>query len=402
MDRRSFLSLAGAAVAAPAVAGRQPKEKVKLVSTFPRTGDIQWQTDQFVNAIQMAIVDFETDTPFAVQHLDWDEAHPRLGGWDERLVKANVEKALADKDVVAVIGPYHSGSARVSAPLLNMGGLVQLTPSASLPGLTRVSPTSDPDEPLCYRPAKKITLCRLCPNDASQGPLTAEFVADELKAKSIYVLDDKELYGLGVSLGFRRHCEALKLKVLAHDSIDPLSRDLSKLVTAIRAKGPDVVYFGGTARTGAIQLAKDALAGKLECPLVLPDGFYDPAFIDAVGADALDVLKVYVTKPGLDLSRSEGKAAEFVKRYREKYKRNATAHTLYAYEATAVVLEALRATGKKDREAVRAAVVGTKDFDKGLLGKWSFDANGDTTQQPLTVATVEKGKFRAVRVLGTK
>ena len=140
MDRRTFLSLAGATVAAPAFA--QPKEKVKIVSTFPRLGDLKWQTDQFAFAIQMAIDDFGKELPFAVQHLDWDESHPRLGTWDERAVKENAEKALADKDVMAVIGPYHSGASKVSAPLLNAGGLVQLTPSASLPGLSR--PTQTP------------------------------------------------------------------------------------------------------------------------------------------------------------------------------------------------------------------------------------------------------------------
>ena len=247
-----------------------------------------------------------------------------------------------------------------------------------------------------------MTFCRVCPHDASQGPLSAEFAVAELKAKSVYILDDKELYGLGAATGFAKRCQELKVTVLGHTGIDPLSRDLSKLMKAIKAKGPDLVYFGGTAKTGATQLAKDALAERLECPLLLPDGCYEQAFIDGVGADALDVLKCFVTVPGLDVSRLEGSGAEFVKRFKERHKRNVTAHTVYAYEAVAVVLEALRAVAKKDREAIRKAVVATRDFDKGILGKWSFDENGDSTRQPLTVATVEKGKFRAVRLLGAK
>ena len=75
---------------------------------------------------------------------------------------------------------------------------------------------------------------------------------------------------------------------------------------------------------------------------------------------------------------------------------------VYGYEAAAVVLDALRAVGKKDREAVRKAVVSTTGFDKGVLGTWSFDADGDTTLQPLTVATIKKGKFGSVKVMGTK
>jgi branched-chain amino acid transport system substrate-binding protein len=109
-----------------------------------------------------------------------------------------------------------------------------------------------------------------------------------------------------------------------------------------------------------------------------------------------------VTVGGLDPSQLKGAGAAFVKRYKEQHGKVPTAYAVYGYEAAAVVLEALRAVGKKDREGIRKAVVGTKDFDKGLLGKWSFDEHGDTTLQPLTVATVEKGKFKAVKVLGVK
>ena len=62
----------------------------------------------------------------------------------------------------------------------------------------------------------------------------------------------------------------------------------------------------------------------------------------------------------------------------------------------------IRAIAEGMREEIRKAVVGTKDFEKGVLGKWSFDADGDITLQPLTVATIEKGKFKAVKVMGTK
>jgi branched-chain amino acid transport system substrate-binding protein len=399
MDRRTFLSLAAAtAVAGPTLA--QPKEKVKIVSSLPRVGGTKWQTDQIALAIQMAISDFEKTTPFAVEYLDRDDASPRLGTWDERTETEITEKAIADKDVVAFIGPYNSGAARVSAPLLNAAGLVQLAPSASLPGLTRKSPSSDPDEPEKYRPSKKITFCRVCPNDASQGPVSAEFAANELKVKSVYILDDKELSGYSLAMGFKKKLEDLKIKVVGHDHVDPLSRDLSKLMQKIKKTEPDLVYFGGTRQTGGAQVVKDAFGEKLTCPLLLSEGCYEQGLIDVVGADTFDALKCFVAVSGLDPAQLKGAGAEFVKRFKEQHKRNATATTIYAYEAAAVVLEALRAVGKKDREAVRAAVVGTKNFDKGLLGKWSFDENGDNTLQPLTIATVEKGKFKAVKMLG--
>jgi branched-chain amino acid transport system substrate-binding protein len=135
---------------------------------------------------------------------------------------------------------------------------------------------------------------------------------------------------------------------------------------------------------------------------MVPDGCYESAFIAAVGADAFDTLKCFVTVGWMDPAQLKGVGADFVKRYKEKHGKAPEEYAAYGYEAAAVVLEALRVMGKKDREAVRNAVVGTKNFDKGLLGKWSFDADGDTTLQPLTVTTIEKGKFRSVKVMGTK
>ncbi|MBN9117995.1 MAG: branched-chain amino acid ABC transporter substrate-binding protein [Planctomycetes bacterium] len=401
MNRRAFLTTA-AALIGPFARAAAPKEKVKIVSSLPRVGSAKRETDAIVNAIRMAIADFEKVVPFEIVLLDRDDAHARTGGWDGRAEADIAEKAVADGDVMAFIGPYNSGAARISSPILNAAGLVQITPSATYPGLTRPSPISDPDEPARYRPGKKITFCRVCPHDASQGPLSADFATEELKVKSVFVLDDRELYGHGVATGFKQRCEELKVKVLGHESIDPAQSDFQKLAKKIVTAAPDLVYFGGTTQSKGGQIAKDLRAEKIGCPLMVPDGCYEQAFVDSAGADVLDAIKCFVTVGGINPEHLKGAGADFAKRYKEKHGKVPTVYAVYGYEAAAVVLEALRLVGKKDREAVRKAVVGTKDFDKGLLGKWSFDEHGDCALQPLTVATVEKGKFKAVKVMGAK
>lgn len=399
MNRRALLAAATAASASPRLAAA-PQEKVKIVSSLPRAGTGKADTDPIVHGIRSAIADFRKALPFEVEYIDMDDSNARAGAWSDATEADIARKCAAAKDVIAVIGPYHSGAARVSAPILNEAGLVQITPAASYPGLTRKGPFSDPDEPDRYRPGKKVTFCRVCPHDGSQGPLSAEFAANELKAKSVYVLDDKQLYGRGVALGFKKRCEELKLNVLGHESASPMAADYAKLIRKVKGKSPGLVYFGGTTRSGGPQVATAMLAEKLPCPLLLPEGCYEPAFVTATGADVLEALKCFVTVPGMNPETLKGRGAEFVKRYKEQYGKVATAYAVYGYEAAAVLLEGIRKAGKKDREAVRAAVAGTKEFDKGLLGKWSFDANGDTTLQSLTVTTVEKGKFKAVKVLG--
>jgi len=399
MTRRTFLTVAPMSVGPLSAA---EKEKVKIVSSLPRVGSDKGQTDQIVNAIQMAIADFEKVMPFEIVYRDWDDANARRGAWTTELERENAEKAVADKDVMVYIGPFNSGAARVSAPILNAAGLVQVTPSASWPGLTKKVGNADADEPDRYRPGKKITFCRVCPHDGSQARNSADFAAEELKVKTVYILDDKELYGHGHATGFKKRCEELKIKVLGHESINTAQNDFQKLMKKIAAAKPDLLYFAGTTQTKGPQIVKDMLAEKVGCPLLVADGCYEEAFIDAVGKDTFNTLKCFVAIDEIDPAFLKGTGADFVKRFKKMHGKNATAYAVYGYEAAAVVLEALRVVGKKDREAIRKAVVSTKDFDKGILGKWSFDANGDTTLQPLTVTTVENGKFKSVKVMGTK
>ncbi len=396
MDRRTFLAASAGLFAAPVFA--QKKETIRIVSSLPRTGAAKEQTEHIANAIRLAIADFEKGLKFEVKYHDLDDATAE-GWWDAAKEADNAKEAAKDKEVMAFIGPYNSGAAKVSMPILNEAGMIHVSPACTWPGLTKkVKGDEKSGEPGCYRKSGKITFCRVCPHDAMQGPLAAVFVAEDLKAKSVYILDDKELYGSGVATGFKEKCNSLKIKVLGHESLEFRARDYKVLAAKIKKAAPDVVYFGGTTQSGGPQLAIDLKREGVTCPLVVPDGCYESAFINAAGEEAVNG-RVYATIGGIDPSQLEGPAVDFAKRYKEKFKAAPEAYAAYGYEAAAVVLEAIRIVGKRDREAIRKAVLATKDFDKGVLGKWSFDADGDTTLQQLTVSKIEKGKFVPVKVL---
>jgi len=249
-------------------------------------------------------------------------------------------------------------------------------------------------EPGIYRKTGKLTFCRVCPTDFVQGPLSAVFANDVLKAKRVYILDDKELYGAGIAGLFEKKCKELGIEVLGHQSIDPKQPNFKTLMAQIAAMNPQLLYFGGTSQSGGPQIAKDLKAepGLKDCPMMAPDGCYEQAFIDGAGADIVNG-RVYTTIGGKDPSQLTGPGAEFVKKYKEKFKTDPEAYAVYGYEAAKVVLEAIKKIGKKDREAIRETVLATKDFDKGALGKWSFDADGDTTLNVLTISLIEGGKF---------
>jgi branched-chain amino acid transport system substrate-binding protein len=396
MDRRTFLA-ATASSALTSAAFAQKKETIKIVSSMPRTGSAKAQTDHIAFAIRLAIEEREKQLPFRVDYLDWDDATAARGHWDPEKEAGNARKAVEDRDVMAVIGPYNSGAAMVSMPILNEEGLVQVSPACTWAGLTR-KPKNDLGrrEPEVYRPSGKITFCRVCPHDDTQGPLTARFVAADLKAESVYVLDDNELYGKGVAKAVADECKALNVMVLGHESINNRAQSFRDLMMKVKKTAPGAVFFGGTTQTGGPQIAKDMRAEGLNCPLVVPDGCHEPAFIKAAGEENLK--NCYATLGGIDVAELKGSGSEFVKRYKERWKKDPVAYSAYGYEAAAVVLEAIRAAGNKDREAIRQAVVSTKDFDKGVLGKWSFDENGDTTLQQLTVSKIEDGTFKSVKV----
>jgi branched-chain amino acid transport system substrate-binding protein len=413
VDRRRFLTVAAGVTAGSFVGCSGSNSNgdggtIKLVSSMPRTGSAKGQTDTMANGIRMAIDEYGGKVAgHTIEYLDWDDATAGSGSWTPDLESQNARKAIADDDVMAYIGPYNSGAAKISMPLLNEAGLLQVSPAVTWTGLTKKVPGGNPNEPEIYRPANRITFGRVCPSDDTQGPLAADFAkapkdAPEdkrgLGAKRVFILDDKELYGQGVSGLFERRCKDIGLEVIGHESIVVTQNEFQTLMTTIKSKNPDVVYFGGTTQSKGGQIAKDMNKVGLDCPLLVPDGCYELAFITSAGEENLK--NTYVTMGGVDTSQLKGPGAEFVKRYKEKFHHDPEAYAVYGYEAAKVILEAIQDVGKKDREAIlKRTLDPTKWFEKGALGRWRFDENGDTTLQQLTISRVRGGKFEVVRTI---
>ncbi|HEY3789918.1 MAG TPA: branched-chain amino acid ABC transporter substrate-binding protein, partial [Urbifossiella sp.] len=377
MDRRRFMTVAGG-LAAGALAGCGGSTSsdggagtIKLVSSMPRTGTAKGQTDTVANGIQMAIEEFgHTVAGMKINYEDWDDATATKGSWTAELESANAKKAILDEDVMAYIGPYNSGAAMQSMPILNEAGLLQISPAVTWIGLTKKNDIGPADEPGKYRPTGNVTFGRVCPTDETQGPMAADFVKNDLKAKTVYILDDKEIYGQGVSGLFHKRCEKIGIAVLGHEGIDGSQNEFSALMNKIKGKNPDVVYFGGTTQSKGGQIAKDMKSAGLVCPLIVPDGCYELSFIASAGEENLK--NCYATMGGLDWVALTGPGLEFVKKYQAKYKKDPEAYAIYGYEAAKVILASIKIVGKKDREAILKTTLGTKDFNEGALGKWSF------------------------------
>ena len=370
--------------------------RIKFVSSLPRTGSAKQQTDTMVNGIKLALDEAGYKVgDLTIDYEDLDDATASAGEWTAEAEKANAIRAANDPDVMVYLGPYNSGAAKQSMPILNEAGLLIISPANTSVGLTK--PVAGEPDPEIYRPTGKRNYCRVVPTDDLQGSCAAEWAKD-MGLKRVYILDDNQVYGKGLADMFEQRCRELEIEVLGHDSIDGKAQEFRSKMTSIKSLKPDLIFYGGTTQTKGGQICKDMVAAGLNCKLMVPDGCREQAFIEAAGPENAND-RVYVTFGGLPPDKLTGDGHEFVKHYEAKFGPLNEAYAVYGYEAAKVALEAVRKAGKKDRAAIVDAAFGIKDFH-GALGDWSFDENGDTTMRKLSGSVVRNGKFEFVRLLG--
>jgi branched-chain amino acid transport system substrate-binding protein len=381
---------AASPAAAPAAAGGQLTGTIKIVSSLPRTGSSKGQSDTIVNAMKMALDEAGSKVGGAtIVYDDMDDATPARGAWDAGKEAENANKAVADADTMIYIGTFNSGAAKVAIPILNRANLIMISPANTYPGLTKPG-QGEPNEPDIYYPNGVRNYARVVPSDDLQGAVAANW-SKQLGVQKAYVLDDTELYGHGIAQVFADTAKKIGLNVVGGpEGIDSKASDYRALATKIRGTGADMVYYGGITQNNAGKLFKDlrAVLGN-DIKIMGPDGIYEQAFIDDAG-DASE--GTYVTFGGVPPSKLTGKGAEWYAAYKAKFNGEPEAYAAYGYEAMKVALDALGRAGKKDREAIRAAVFATKNY-AGVLGNWSFDANGDTTLTTMSGRQVKDGKF---------
>ncbi len=398
MQRLALLLLVTAALG---VGGCQPgassSNTIKIVSSLPRTGSAKGQTDTMVNGIKMALDEAGNKAGnFTIEYGDLDDATAAAGAWTAEGEEANAKQSVADKDVMVYIGPFNSGAAVISMPILNKADLLMISPANTRPGLT-IPEVGDPDEPAKYQPTGRKNYTRVVPTDVVQSKVSADW-AKEMGVKTVYILDDTESYGRGIAELFEDNCKEIGIEVLGRESVDQKSNEFRSLMTGIKSKNPDLVYFGGTTQTKGAQIAKDMVAAGIGAKLMVPDGCFEEAFIKAAGADNIEG-RCFFTFGGLPPKEQVGSGKVFVDKYVEKYGKMPDAYAIYGYEAAKVALQAIADANKKDRRAITDAAFAIKDFD-GALGVWSFDENGDTTMKRMSGSTVENGEFKFVKFLG--
>jgi len=378
--------------------GATTAKTVKILSSLPMTGASRTQTVEIVNSIQMAIADTKINN-VTVQFEALDDATAAKGSWDAAQEAENARKAINDKSVVAYIGTYNSGAAKVSIPLLNQAGLVMVSPANTYPGLTKPG-KGEANEPNTYFPNGKRNYARVVPADDLQGAVGAVWAKD-LGAKKVYIVHDTQLYGKGIADVFRAKAKDIGLTEAGYEGADKAD-NYRALANKIKDSGADLVYYGGIVDNNPAVLLKDVRAVLPSIKFMGPDGINCSEFLKQAGPSADQ--NVYSTFGGVPPEKYTGKAADWLKAYNAKYSNNnPNPYAIYGYEAAKVVLAGIAQAGDKadDRATVLANVMGTKDYD-GVLGKWSFDANGDTTLTQFSGSTAKSGAWSFVKELAAK
>ena len=311
-----------------------------------------------------------------------DDGTATAGQYDPAQAATNARKMVADNSVVAAIGPQMSGSGKAMSPILSQGNLATVTPASTNPDIT------DPKFAGQYRPGGKAVYFRTVTTDAFQGPNMANYMADTLKVKSIYVLDDSGAYGVGIADSFQKQAEKRGVKVLGRDQLNPKEADYTTVLTKIKSMNPDALYYGGVAQAG-VKVVKQSYDIMPKVIRAGGDGVYGAEILKGAGFPAAEGLYATIAAPNI-LDNPDAKP--FVEAFAKKYGQQPENYSITAYDAALVIIDAVKrvADGGKEvnRGNVRDALQTSKV--KTLQGEVSFDENGDITNRVISVFQIKK------------
>ena len=364
---------------------------VKIGIDLSLTGADSQGAGRVKNAIVMAFDaanQGNTVPGYKFELLVTDDGTATAGQYDPAQAATNARKMVADKEVVAAIGPQMSGAGKAMTPILSQGGLATITPSSTNPDIT------NPKFAEQYRPAGKPIYFRTVTTDAYQGPNMANFFAEKLKVKSVYVLDDSGAFGVGVADSFQKQAEAKGIKVAGRDRLDPKAADYTAILTKIKSLSPEAIYYGGVTQAG-VKLAKQAYDIIPNLIKGGPDGMTSSDLLSGAGFPAVEGWYTSIAAPHLV---EDTKAAQFIQAFKARFNDSPDDYTITAYDASLVILDAVKrvaAAGKPvTRDAVRDAIQTAKV--PTIQGVVSFDENGDLADRTVSVFQIKKDTSKSL------
>jgi branched-chain amino acid transport system substrate-binding protein len=341
-----------------AVASAQNMTVIRIASQSPLSGPQSVLGISIRNSVELAVIQLQgplNELGYTVEFVPFDDqANPDVG-------VANAQNIVNDAAILAVIGHLNSGVALPASEVYHANDLVMVSPANTNVNITDRGYS---------------TVNRICGRDDTQGAAGAAFAATLEGVQSVYILHDTTAYGQGVAEFFRIEAEAQGLNVLGFEGTEEAS-NFDGIINPILALDPDMIYFGGIYSQTGIFISQARSAG-FDGFFVGPDGFDSSEFAELAGDAGVGT---YYTSVAAPVTLYEA-AAQFAADYEERFGEGVQPFGAQAYDATAIVLQAIAAAIEANngamptRAQVSEAVRATENFE-GLTGTVSFDDNGD-------------------------
>ena len=294
-----------------------------------------------------------------------------------------VAQKLADAKVVGVIGHLNSGTSIPASKIYSDAGIPQISPSATNPKYTRQG----------FK-----TTFRVVADDTQLGSTLGKYAVNTLKGKVIAVIDDRTAYGQGVADEFSKAVVAAGGSIVAKEFTTDKATDFNAILTTIKGKKPDVVFFGGMDAVAGPMLRQMKSLG-ISAKFMGGDGICSAELVK-LGGDAIADNQVYCAEAGGVEKGSKFEAAkiDFEKRFKAKFGADVQVYAPYVYDSVKLMVAAMVKAGSSDPEKYLPVLAATKDY-QGVTGAIGFDNKGDIVNGALTLQTVRGGKLEILSVI---
>ncbi len=371
---------AAAPAAAPAAASAPTATVVKIGHVGPTSGAIAHLGKDNENGARLAIEELNAEgvvidgkkVTLELMAED-DAADPKQG--------TAVAQKLADAKVVGVVGHLNSGTTIPASKIYSDAGIPQISPSATNPKYTRQG----------FK-----TAFRVVADDAQLGGTLGKYAVGTLKGKAIAVIDDRTAYGQGVAEEFAKAVEAAGGKLVAKEFTTDKATDFNSILTTIKGKKPDVVFFGGMDAVAGPMLKQMKSLG-IKAKFMGGDGICTTELVK-LGGEAIADDQVFCAEAGGVEGEAKVGMDEFRAKFKSKFNADVQVYAPYVYDSVKVLVAAMVKADSSDPAKYLPVLAATTDY-KGVTGPISFDEKGDIKNGALTLKSVRAGKLETIAVI---
>jgi branched-chain amino acid transport system substrate-binding protein len=373
------IAIVGAAAAAAlTLAGCGKKdESVRIGHAGPLTGPIAHLGKDNENGVRLAL---DEANAAAITLSGKKAAFEMLSEDDQGDPKQGtiVAQKLVDAKVVGIIGHLNSGTTIPASKLYHDAGIAQISPSA-----TNVT----------YTHQGFKNAFRVMANDAQQGKVLGDYAVGKLGAKNIAIIDDRTAYGQGLADEFEKAAKAAGANIVTREFTGTDKTDFNAILTSIKGKQPDLIFYGGMDSQAGPMLKQVKNLG-ISAKYLAGDGVQTAELIKLAG-DAAE--GAYASSPGVPLANMPGGQA-FSEKYKSKFNVDIQLYAPYAYDATNVMLEAMKKADSTDPAKYLPALAGITY--QGVTGNIAFDENGDIKGGSISLYQAKGGKWEYLETVG--